>query len=115
MSEKNENEVQFPIIHDECPTCGCKERLVETVYQENTKMKKGQTAALNRGLLALTDQTGMLSRLSVPALAYETDACLKCGTIYIVRASKVNIPAEQSVLGGTKHNLPPDFLPGNRG
>ena len=91
MAEEKE-EMVFPIVQDDCPKCGCKERLGKMTIDR--LIKKG---LLSKGLypdglmwtIPMVDQKRITSLLTptvkVPVLNIFFDICKECHTVYCTK------------------------------
>ncbi len=86
--------MEFPKKFDKCPLCGCKERVVESIVEEEKKkgkMNKKATFGTNiPQALALVDPTR--TQLSVIAVLTLKDICGKCGFEYPICVMKHIMP-----------------------
>lgn len=85
--------MEFPLIYDKCPVCGCKERVLETIANEEKKQGK-----LPKDLLfSSTPQIALVlagpqTILSAHSVLRYTDNCRRCGYEYTFRIEHKVMP-----------------------
>ncbi len=89
-NEKRGDKLQFPLCFDKCPNpaCGHKEGLIKTAMREEGFLGKDQKMALQTIQMGLVDPVAMFTRPVVSVLRILTEACPKCGMVYVTHVEK---------------------------
>ncbi len=101
--------MEFPLLFDKCPLCGCKKRVLESVGGE--EMKKGKVgkdmifSTTQPIALALVDPRKTV--ISALTLTVFRDICVDCGHEYVVciRHKVLPWPPQASQQGGMQQIL----------
>ena len=111
MEEEPKKPIKFPITFPDCPICGCKERVAQSIIDERGKiLGKEAIGCCFVSQAALVDPNR--PAFVIPVLVTYMDICADCGNIYCFRAEKITGHQKPKGMPSGGLQLPPGMQPG---
>jgi len=85
--------MEFPMIFERCPICGCKNTVCREACADEPSIPKGTFVSMEKKITPIQNLTA-ISTPTTRVLLRHYDTCAKCGLDYCTRVEKTTIPTD---------------------
>ena len=107
--------LDFPLVFEKCPMCGCPDTVANLVADEEKtkgKLDKALKVCKEAVQTVVADPRKMMGLImKVPVIIWYRDVCAGCGIERYIRIERQDVVPQQKLPPGMLDQMPPGFPP----